>query len=140
MSERSEGPPWERRETPTARLMVDPTPLKLRETLGRADAALASAPPAVARRVRILLTEVIGRSSDPRRQPRGPISIDIDIMDTAVRVDLSGPALVTPGEPSEPGGADDAVLPPWLLDDMADRWGVDARRNNEPAMWFLVEF
>jgi len=120
--------------------MVDPTPLKLRETLGRADAALASAPPAVARRVRILLTEVIGRSSDPRRQPRGPISIEIDIMDTAVRVDLSGPALVTPGEPSEPGGADDAVLPPWLLDDMADRWGVDARMNNQPAMWFLVEF
>jgi len=120
--------------------MVDPTPLKLRETLGRADAALASAPPAVARRVRILLTEVIGRSSDPRRQPRGPISIEIDIMDTAVRVDLSGPALVTPGEPSEAGGADDAVLPPWLLDDMADRWGVDARMNNQPAMWFLVEF
>jgi hypothetical protein len=82
--------------------MVDPTPLKLRETLGRADAALASAPPAVARRVRILLTEVIGRSSDPRRQPRGPISIDIDIMDTAVRVDLSGPALVSRAKPAAP--------------------------------------
>ncbi len=140
MSERSEGPSSERRETPTARLMVDPTPLKLRETLGLADAALASAPPAVARRVRILLTEVIGRSSDPRRPARGPISIEIDITDTAVRVDLSGPALVTPSEPSEPGGADDALLPAWLLDDMADRWGVDARRNSEPAMWFLVEF
>lgn len=139
MTDRSEGPPPERRERPTAQFAVDPTPLKLRQTLSLADAALASVEPTVARRVRILLTEVIGRSSDPRRNPGSPINIEIGILEASVRVDVSGPDLLIPPKQGESAIAGDAVLPNWLLDDMADQWGVDAR-NSEPAMWFLVEY
>jgi hypothetical protein len=86
----------------------------------------------------LLLTEVIGRSSDPRRQPRGLIRIDITVLATAVRIEVAGPALLTPSELGQPDPARHLALPGWVLDDVADRWGLD-RRSEDPAMWFLID-
>jgi hypothetical protein len=127
----------ERRAPVLAQFEVDPAPRKLRDSLKSADEALASVEADTRHRVARLLAEVVGRSSDPRRNPHGLLRIAFTLTEETVRVDVSGPALLTPSDGGDPKRDRPGVLPAWVLYELADRWALD-RRRREPAMWFLI--
>jgi hypothetical protein len=127
----------ERRAPTLAQFEVNPSPRKLRDSLKRADEALASVEDRTRRRVARLLAEVIGRSSDPRRTPHGLIQIAFTLTPTTVRIDVSGPALLLPSEVDDSQQDRTAVFPAWILQAFADRWALD-RRRRDAAMWFLL--
>lgn len=128
----------ERREPSVANFEFATSAARVRESLACVDNVLRGSDPSIARRVRLLLGEIIGRSSDPRRAGAfGVIRVRLSIQPSAVRVELAGSPLLTPDELG--AGADDVQsrLPVWIVDDLADEWGVD-RRAEEPAMWFRI--
>ena len=126
----------ERREPVLAQVVVSPTPTKLRESLERVDSMLLDVEAGVRRRVRLLLGEVIGRSASPDVEPTASIKIEVAILPSAVRIDVSGDGLVMPNTRAE-GDSTRPSYPHWVLHDMADRWGRE-RRTDGFGMWFLL--
>lgn len=84
-------------------------------------------------RMRLILGEIVGRSIEDR----GEIRIEIVVLPESVRIELVGRALVLPEDPDHHGETRSA-FPDWVLNDLADRWGVD-RRHAEPGIWLLVD-
>ncbi len=131
-------PDVEHHAGPTARfLTLDPDARRLRESLGRLRDMLVSLDLASAPRVRMLATQVIARSSDTRRERRGPIFFAISVLPQAVRIEVSGPGLpmATQGDSAV---SIDWLFPEWTLEGLADRWSVDRDRHG-PAVWFEVD-
>lgn len=127
----------ERREPPSARLELDSDPRMLRQSLAVLDGALRGLEDEAARRVRLLVTELVARSAEARHLPRGSIELEIDICPSRVRLEVSGAGLLAP---SQKGGNDrraEALFPYWALDGLADRWALD-RRAPGPALWLEV--
>ena len=85
----------------------------------------------------MLATQVIARSSDTRRERRGPIFFAIYVFPGSIRIEMSGPGL-----PMRTRGNSavsiDWLVPEWVLEGLADRWGVDRDRHG-PAVWFEVD-
>ena len=133
-----EQPHEQQRARPTARVLtLHSDARRLRESLGDLRDTLLALELAEARRVRMLATQVIARSSDTRRERQGPIFFAIYVLPDAVRIEVSGPGL--------PGAAEgnsvvsvDRLFPEWTLEFLADRWGVD-RGMPTPALWFEVD-
>jgi hypothetical protein len=124
---------------PTTRMLrLDPDARRLRESLRRLRDVLASLDLASAGRVRMLAAHVIARSSDTRRERRGPIFFAIYVLSEAVRVEVSGPGLPMPTQRDSVVSID-WLCPEWTLEGgLADRWGVD-RDGRGPAVWFEVD-
>jgi hypothetical protein len=118
-------------------LTLDPDARRLRESLGRLREMLASLDLASVRRVQMLATQVIARSSDTRRERRGPIFVAIYVLPQAVRIEVSGPGLPVPAR-GDSVVSIDWLFPEWTLEVLADRWGVDRDRRG-PAVWFEVD-
>jgi hypothetical protein len=128
----------ERRRPLLAAIVVDPAPKNLRKSLEHVDALLERVDPGMRRRARLLLSEVISRSSIPARSGVS-IRIEVDVLPHAVRMQVAGAGLVMP---SEAAGnrrfAPRPSYPYWVLDGLADRWGHD-RRGSDFGLWFLLE-
>jgi hypothetical protein len=123
----------ERREPVLAQVVVAPTPAKLRESLERVDSILLTVEDEVRRRGRLLLGEIIARSSNPDVEPTASIQIDVAILPSTVRIEVSGDGLLMPtGHSTRPS------YPHWILTGLADRWGSDRRRDGF-GMWFVLE-
>jgi hypothetical protein len=128
----------ERREAPLVRLALDPSPRRLRETLALVDERLADVESPTVRRVRLILSEIVGRSSQPQLAGRDPIRMEIELLRESVRIELAGESLALPDAgPRDPYDGR-SMFPSWVLGDLADNWGID-RRRSEPGIWLLVE-
>src|SRR5262245_60837826 len=75
---------------------VDADGRGLRESLKRLSDLWKRLEPGTAQRVRFLLTEVVSRLSDPRRRACGPISVRLDVLESFVRIEITGPGLHAP--------------------------------------------
>jgi hypothetical protein len=127
----------ERREAALIRLTIDPSPRHLRQTLAAIDRRLAGLEEPTLRRVRLILSEVIGRSSLPVAAGPGPIVMQIDVVSDSIRIELFGPGLALPEPDTGKRGDGRAVFPGWVLADLVDNWGVE-RRRGEPGIWLLI--
>jgi hypothetical protein len=127
----------ERREPVLAQVVVTPTPARLRESLERVDSMLDGVETDVRRRVRLLLGEIIGRSSSPEAEPSAPIQIDVAILPSTVRIEVSGDGLLMPDTTGGGGSSTRPSYPHWVLHELSDRWGSD-RRTDGFGMWFLL--
>jgi hypothetical protein len=123
----------------TARFVtLDPDVRRLRESLGRLRDMLVSLDPASAGRARMLASHVIARSSDTRRERRGPIFLAVHVLPRTVRIEVWGPGLRMPTQ-GDSVVSIDWLCPEWTLEGgLADRWGVD-RDRRDPAVWFEVD-
>jgi hypothetical protein len=128
----------ERREPVRAQVFIDPSPTKLRNTLALVDDLLVAVEPGVRRRVQLLLGEVIGRSSVGTGRFPQPIQIEIDILPSTIRIQVSGPALAMPSHSGESEHSTRPSYPHWILSGLADRWGQD-RRGSDFGLWFLLQ-
>jgi hypothetical protein len=112
---------------------IDSDARGLRESLRRLSALWRLLEPSTAQRVRFLLTEVVSRVADPRRKGHGPISVRLDVRTTFVRIEITGPGLLT----SQPGpSADELSFPVWVIEDLAERWG---RGPADGGIWFEID-
>lgn len=127
----------ERREAPTTKLEIDPDPRKMRQSIALLEDALRELEGEPARRVRLLVSEIVARSASARHRPPGSICLEINISASRVRIEVSGRALLTPTDNGERDRKSEALFPYWALDGLADRWSLD-RRARGPAMWFEV--
>jgi hypothetical protein len=124
----------ERREAALIRLTIDPSPRRLRQTLAAIDRRLAGLEEPTLRRIRLVLSEVIGRSWQQGAPTEHPIAMQIEVNNESIRIDLSGPGLALPQPDS---GVPDEGRPPfpgWVLGDLVDEWGTE-RRGGEPGIW-----
>ena len=112
---------------------VGPPRGRLREVLQEVDLALVDLERASVGRVRLVLTEMLGRSA--RRGNR--IRIEIFVLSETIRIELSGPSLAMP-ENLVAGRGDEASFPSWLLTQLVERWGIDHRRSDR-AIWLLLK-
>jgi hypothetical protein len=112
---------------------IDSDARGLRESLKRLSALWRELEAGTAQRVRFLLTEVVSRVADPRRRPRGPISVRLDVLAAFVRIEITGPGLLTPYGPAD---LDGLSFPSWVIEDLAERWGSGP---SDDAIWFEVE-
>jgi hypothetical protein len=108
-------------------------PANLQKSLDQVDTMLASVEPEVRRRARLLLSEVIARSSGPRRERGASIQIGLAVFPRTVRIGVRGRGLLMPSSATEGRPS----YPHWVLNDLADRWGRD-RRGDDFGMWFLL--
>ena len=131
------GPDTERRQAALIRLTIDPSPRHLRQTLAAIDRRLAGLEEPTLRRVRLILSEVIGRSSLPSAAGPGPISVQIEVVSDSIRIELFGAGLALPEPDTGKRGDRRAVFPGWVLADLVDNWGVE-RRRGEAGIWLLV--
>ncbi len=83
-----------------------------------------------------LIAQVVGR--DPRMGNHA-VDLTIELREDAVRMEASGPTA-----PSAPGGSDSGVPTdplanwgPFILDRLADRWGV--REGARSAIWAEID-
>jgi hypothetical protein len=127
----------ERREAPLVRLAIDPAPRRLRQTLTQVDKRLAQVEPPTVRRVRLILSEIVGRSSQPRSHRADPIRMEIELLRDSVRIELAGESLTLPEAGAREQDYGRSPFPSWVLFDLADKWGID-RRQSEPGIWLLV--
>jgi len=127
----------ERREAALIKLAIDPSPRRLRQTLAAVDRRLAGLEAPTMRRIRLILSEVIGRSSQAAGTRRGPIAMQIDVMSESIRIELFGPGLSLPEPDREPLAAGPPPFPGWVLGDLVDDWGIE-RRRGEAGIWLLV--
>jgi hypothetical protein len=111
---------------------IDSDARDLRESLRRLSALWRLLEPGTAQRVRFLLTEVVSRVADPRRKTRGPISVRLEVLATFVRIEITGPGLLTSHEGTGVGLA----FPVWVIEDLAERWGTDPA---DGAIWFELD-
>jgi hypothetical protein len=112
---------------------IDSDARGLRESLRRLSALWRLLEPSTAQRVRFLLTEVVSRVADPRRRGHGPISVRLDVRATFVRIEITGPGLMTSRAGS---GSDELSFPVWVIEDLAERWG---REPADRAIWFEID-
>lgn len=126
-------PESERREPTLVRLSIDPAPGRLRETLAAVDEGLGDLEAPTLSRVRLILSEIVGRSTEGR----GEIHIEIAVLPEIIRIELAGQGLALPEHPSFQHGEARPSFPLWVLSDLADHWGVD-RRRAEPGIWLLL--
>ena len=105
---------------------------RLRESLSRMSVLWRRLDPGTARRARFLVSDVVSRFADPRREPRGPIRVRLEVFATFVRIEINGPGVLSPH-----GGStiDDLSFPIWIIEDLAERWG------SEPGgpIWFEID-
>lgn len=129
----------ERREPSVEQFEFAASARHIRDSLSCVENVLRSTDPGVSRRARILLGEILGCSSDRRHTGSGAIRVRLSIQPSSVLMQVAGSALLmTPDELA--AGAEDfpeSSLRTWMVDDLADEWGVD-RRAEEPAMWFRI--
>ena len=123
----------ERREQPLLRFALHPSRGRLRQVLRELDWELVDLEPESVGRVRLVLTEVLGRSTDPDEH----ILIEIFVLSETIRIEMWGPGLALPEDLAQPAD-EGASFPSWLLTELANRWGVD-RRRHERGIWLLVE-
>jgi hypothetical protein len=121
-----------------ARFVVDAEPRTLRESLRQLSDMWRWLEPGTARRVRLLLIELVGRSADPRHHPHGSISLALRVHPELVRIEASGPGLLTPSEPERSSRESERLFPPWVIEDLADRWAVEGPAH-DPAVWFEID-
>jgi hypothetical protein len=117
---------------------VDPDPRKLRQSLRQLSDMWRWLEPDTARRVRLLLTEIVGRSSDPRRRPHGSIRLVLSVRPDIVRIEASGAGLLTPSQLERPNRESERLFPQWVIEDLADRWAIDSP-SRDPAVWFEID-
>ena len=117
---------------------VDPDPRKLRQSLRELSDMWRWLEPDTARRVRLLLIEIVGRSSDPRRHPHGSIRLVLNVRPEVVRIEASGPGLLTPSQLERPNRESERLFPQWVIEDLADRWAIDSP-SSDPAVWFEID-
>jgi hypothetical protein len=128
----------ERREAPLVRLAIDPAPRRLRQTLALVDERLAEVEAPTLRRVRLILSEIVGRSAEPPSASGDPIHMEIDVLHDSVRIELAGGSLALPEAGAREQDYGRSPFPSWVLFDLADNWGID-RRQSEPGIWLLVD-
>jgi hypothetical protein len=121
-----------------ARFEIDPDPRRLRESLRRLSDMWRWLEPETARRVRLLLIEIVGRSADPRRQPQGSIRLSLTLRPELVRIEAAGPGLLTPSQFERPNRESERLFPQWVIEDLADRWAIDSP-SRDPAVWFEID-
>jgi hypothetical protein len=124
----------ERREASAVQLTMDPAPRRLREILERVNEGLGDVEPSTLGHVRLILTEILGRSV----KDRGELRVEIVVLSESVRIELAGRGLALPDHPSFYDDDEDvATFPLSVLNEHADHWGVD-RRQAEPGIWLLL--
>jgi hypothetical protein len=121
-----------------ARFEINSDPRKLRESLREVSDMWRWLEPGTARRVRLLLIELVGRSSDPRHHPHGSIRLALRIHPEHVRIEASGPGLLIPSEPVRASRESERLFPPWVIEDLADRWDIDGPAH-DLAVWFEID-
>jgi hypothetical protein len=121
-----------------AQFEVDPDPRRLRESLRKLADMWRWLEPETARRVRLLLVEIIGRSADPRRRAHGSIRLTLRVQPDVVRIEASGPGLLTPSQYERPNRESERLFPQWVIEDLADRWAIDSPAS-DPAVWFEID-
>ena len=134
----SESERVERRAQPLAELEVVATPRTLRRALRAVDEFLGDIEKGTARRVGLLIGEIIGRRVDGRRGGGEPLRLALKRLPDSVVLEVAAPQLPGPATLRDaPGGGNEAPFPFWALEGLADRWALD-RRRGLAAMWFLV--
>jgi hypothetical protein len=119
----------ERREVPSVEFSVALRRGRLREALAAVDWELVDLEHASVGRVRLVLSEILSRSAGAE-----DIEVVISVLSETIRIELSGPSLALPEDLATTTG----TFPPWLLADIAERWGIDRRKAGR-ALWVLVE-
>ena len=120
----------ERREAALARVSIDSAPRRLRETLERLDEGLVDVELGTRRRVRIIVSEIVGHSTEDDE-----IRLEVVVLSETIRIELDGRGLALPDHPSFQHDESNGSFPSWLLTELADHWEVDRRR---PGIWLLV--
>lgn len=117
----------DRRRPSLAELSFAPDPRRLRDLLAEFELALGSSDPALVRRARLLVGEIVARVLAAGIHDE--IQLDLQIMSDSVRIDIwqdsDGPCDFW-------DRLDDAVF-----SDLASAWGRDRRR--ECGAWFEIE-
>jgi hypothetical protein len=104
----------------------------LREVLRALDWELVDLESSSVERVRLILSEVLVRSTGRDEQVR----IDVFVLSDTIRIELSGPSVALPQDVAAmPETA--PTFPSWLLTHLVDRWGID-HRGPERGLWLLV--
>jgi hypothetical protein len=119
----------ERREEPIMRFSVALRRGHLRDALAAVDWELVDLERASVGRVRMVLSEILSRSGRA-----GGVEVAICVLSETIRIELSGPSLALP----EDLATTPETFSPWLLADIAERWGIDRRKPGR-AMWVLLE-
>jgi hypothetical protein len=121
------------REKPKIRFTVDPPQGRLREVLAEVDWHLVDLDHASVGRVRLILTEILARSTGRDEQ----IRIEIFVLSGGIRIELTGASLAVPANRgSQPD--DESSFPSWLLAELVDRWGIDHRKQGR-SIWLLLD-
>jgi hypothetical protein len=115
---------------------VDTDPRILRESLERLSDLWRLLEPTTAQRVRFLVTEIVSRSSDPRRHAAGAIRVFLEADPELVRIEVTGLGLLSPHERGWSTGEREFPFPVWAIEDLADRWGSSPYH---PAAWFEID-
>jgi hypothetical protein len=123
----------DRREQSRVLFVVEPSPGRLREMLAEVDWHLVDLEHSSVGRVRLVLTEILGRSTGRDAQ----IRIEIFVLSETIRIELTGPCLALPVGPG-PRGGDEPSFPSWLLTQLVDRWGIDHRKPDR-SIWLLID-
>jgi hypothetical protein len=121
------------REKPIIRFTVDPPRGRLREVLAEVDWHLVDLDRLSVGRVRLILTEILARSTGSGEQ----IRIEIFVLTGGIRIELTGPSLAVPAN-SETKPGHESSFPSWLLAELVDRWGIDHRKQ-ERTIWLLLD-
>jgi anti-sigma regulatory factor (Ser/Thr protein kinase) len=88
--------------------------------------------------VRLLVSELVTNAIRHTAAPGGEVGLDVSIKDSSIRVEVADP-----GKGFEPEPRDAEMTKPggwglYLVDRIADRWGVV--RNRMTRVWFEVDF
>lgn len=121
------------REHPIVRFAIDRSSGRLRDALADVDWHLVDLEHSSVGRVRLVLTEILGRSAGGDEH----IRVEIFVLSDGIRIELSGPSLALPANPGATPD-DESTFPSWLLTELVDRWGIDDRRS-ERAIWLLLD-
>jgi hypothetical protein len=112
---------------------VDADARRLRHSLRQLKGLWRQLEPGTAGRVRNLLTQAVSRATDPRSEAGEPIRVRVQMRETLVRIEITGPGL----RPAHEGSAvDDPSFPSWIIEDLAERWG---RGPGSETIWFEID-
>jgi hypothetical protein len=123
----------ERREQPTIRFAVAPSKGRLHEALMKVDWELVDLEYSSVERVRLILSEILGRSTGRDAE----IRIDIFVLSKTIRIELSGRSLALPEDLTARPDAEPSY-PSWLLTHLVDGWGIDQRESSR-GIWLLLD-
>jgi hypothetical protein len=110
----------------------DSAPHGLQETLAKVNDGLGDVELSTKRRVRLIVSQIVGQS-----KAECPIRVEIAVLSESVRIEFAGDGLALPDHPSFHHGEGNPSFPLSVLNELADRWGVD-RRQAEPGIWLLL--